>query len=70
MKELSTIIGALLGNVIRAFTLTTGVLLALWVCLGAQRELLSLDPEVVGQWQAKVEFAFLEEADKLGLWGE
>lgn len=27
-------------------------------------------PEVVGRWQAKVEFAFLEEADKLGLWGE
>ena len=61
MKELSTIIGALLGNVIRAFTLTTGVLLALW---------LWLDPEVVGQWQAKVEFAFLEEAEKIGLWGE
>lgn len=53
--------GALLGNVVRAFTLTTGVLLALWAFL---------DPEVVGQWQAKVEFAFLEEADKLGLWGE
>ena len=27
-------------------------------------------PEVVGQWQAKVEFAFLEEAEKIGLWGE
>lgn len=61
MKELSTIIGALLGNVIRAFTLTTGVLLALWTFL---------DPETVGQWQAKVEFAFLEEAEKIGLWSE
>ena len=70
MKELSTIIGAFLGHVAKAFTLTTGVLLALWVCLGAQRELLSLDPETVGKWQAKVEFAFLEEAEKIGLWGE
>ena len=27
-------------------------------------------PEWVGQWQAKAEYAFLMEADNLGLWSE
>lgn len=27
-------------------------------------------PEAAGAWQANVEFAFVEEADRLGLWGE
>jgi hypothetical protein len=27
-------------------------------------------PEWVGTWQARAEVAFVNEADKLGLWGE
>lgn len=29
-----------------------------------------LSPEYVGQWQAKMEYAFLMEAEKIGMWGE
>lgn len=29
-----------------------------------------LQPEQVGVWQARAELAFLEEADRIGLWGE
>lgn len=53
--------GALLGNVVRAFTLTTGVLLAMW---------LWLDPEIVGKWQAKAEYTFILEAERIGMWSE
>lgn len=28
------------------------------------------NPEWVGQWQAKAEYAFILEAERLGLWGE
>ena len=27
-------------------------------------------PDLVGKWQAKVEYAFLMEAEKIGMWGE
>lgn len=29
-----------------------------------------LQPEQVGMWQANVEYAFLMEAEKIGMWGE
>lgn len=28
------------------------------------------NPQEFGAWQARVELGFLEEADRLGLWGE
>lgn len=27
-------------------------------------------PELIGKWQARAELAFLEEADRIGLWDE
>lgn len=61
MTKLADIAGAFLGYLAKAFTLTTGVLLALW---------LWLDPETVGKWQANVEYAFILEAEKIGMWSE
>lgn len=55
MTKLSTIVGAFLGHLSKAFTLTSGVLLAL--CLW-------LDPEWVGKWQADVECSFVEGQSK------
>lgn len=61
MTKLSIILGAFLGHFAKGFTITTGVLFGLW---------LWLDPETVGKCQAKAEYAFILEAERLGLWSE
>ena len=61
MNKLASIFGAFLGHFAKGFTITTGVLLALW---------LWLDPETVGKWQAKAEYAFILEAERIGMWSE
>lgn len=61
MTKLSSFIGDFLGHFAKGFTITTGVLFALW---------LWLDPETVGKWQAKAEYAFILESERIGIWSE
>lgn len=61
MNKLLSTFGAALGHFLKAFTMTLGVLFALW---------LFVDAETVGQWQAWAELAFVVEADRINLWQE